>query len=158
MSTSKVISVARVSSALLNADQSDYYSSDGATWDKHADNFYFYGTSDKFKDLITDEAKQIEFKNSAEELQFSDEFIKFISRIEDRLKARVANRNIRSYKTMISYSYDDLESGKHIKKYLDLKTASDSDLKLMLGTVPEAAKEIVFRDINNITVNNNNNQ
>jgi hypothetical protein len=156
MSDSEKITVRRVDNVLLSAEDSDFYSSDGKTWDQYADSHYFYKTSDEYKRLILTESQKMEFVPKDEELDFSDTFIEFVLRVEARLEREKNAPLVRNYSTMISYSYEDPESENRVKKYLDLKTLSDYDLENLTDQIPEALKELMYRAL--ISKNNNTNQ
>lgn len=156
MSTQSKISVDRVNNALWAAKDSDFYSGDGKTWDQYANNLYAYRTSDEYRRLIVSEAAKTEFVPKDKELEFSDEFVKFILRVEDRVQKEKNAPITRKFKTMIPYSYEDPETGKRVKNFLDLKTASDYDLQSIVDDVPEARDELLYRSL--IGENNNTNK
>lgn len=141
------ITASRVTDALIAAQDSDFYSSDGVTWDENADSLYFYGTSDKFKYSLLSEAQKLEFAPKDKEFPFSPEFIELILRIENRLEKNRKAPISRTYPTNIPYSFEDPETGKRVKKYLDLKTASNYELESLVGQIPEALYELLYRSV-----------
>ena len=142
----------RVLSALSAADKSDFYSSNGKTWDRYANTAYFYETSDEYKKLLVDEAAEKEAVASSLD-DLTPELSAFVLRIEANLEKKRNAPLERNYKTNIGYTYDDRKLGKKVRGYLDLKKASDEDLQSIIDDVPEARKELMYRAL--IEKNNN---
>jgi hypothetical protein len=145
----------RVMDALFNSTNSDYYSSDGKTWDPYASTIYFRDTSDKYQKSLVAEAAEKELKAASLD-DLSPALSEFILRVEDRVAKQASAPIERNYKTNIGYTYEDPKSGKKVRGYLDIKKASEADLQSIIDDVPEARLELMYRSLTQ--KNNNTNQ
>lgn len=134
----------RVADAFFNSVDSDYYSSDGQTWDQYASTVYFQDTTDKYQKELLKEAAEKELKAASLD-DLSPALSEFVLRIEKQVAERASAPIERNYKTNIGYTYEDPSSGKKTKGYLDLKKASNEDLQSIVDDVPEARLELMYR-------------
>lgn len=144
----------RVADAFFNSLDSDYYSSDGQTWDRYASTIYFEGTTAKYNAELLKEAIEKELKAASLD-DLSPALSEFVLRVEKRVAERASAPIERNYKTNIGYTAEDPKSGKKTKGYLDLQKASDADLQSIVDDVPEARLELMYRALTQESNNTN---
>lgn len=144
----------RVADAFFNSVDADYYSSDGHTWDPHASTIYFVDTTAKYNTELAKEAAEKELKAASLD-DLSPALSEFVLRVEKRVAERASAPIERNYMTNIGYTYEDPQSGKKTKGYLDLKNISDLDLQSIVEDVPEARLELMYRVLTQKSNNTN---
>lgn len=139
----------RFAEALSQANPSDYYSSDGVTWDLKADwnkAPEFIKTSDEFKSALI-VAINAAVDEAPEEQDVLPELMEFVVRVETRnndyLKPKPEGRQ---HRTKITYYSEDFVN-KPKEVTIDLSTMEDSELEQLVLQIPEAASELVYREL-----------
>jgi hypothetical protein len=139
----------RFAEVLSQAIPSDYYSSDGQTWDPKADwneSPEFIKTSDEFKSALT-VAVNAAVDEGSEEQDVLPELMDLAVRVETRnndyLKPKPEGRQ---HRTKITYYSEDFIN-KPKETTIDLSTMEDSELEQLVLQIPEAVSELVYREL-----------
>jgi hypothetical protein len=139
----------RFAEVLSQADKSDYFSSDGKVWDPKADwnsTPQYAKTSDEFETLLMG-AINAAVDEGLEEQDVLPELMEFVVRVETRnndyLKPKLEGRQ---HRTKITYYSEDFIN-KPKETTIDLSTMEDSELEQLVLQIPEAASELVYREL-----------
>lgn len=139
----------RFAEVLSQADSSDYYSSDGKTWDSDASwstSAEYAKASDEYRATL-EAAINIAVDQGLEEQDILPELMEFVIRIETRnndyLKPKPEGRQ---HRTKITYYSEDFVN-KPKEVTIDLSTMEDSELEQLVLQIPEAASELVYREL-----------
>lgn len=139
----------RFAVAYSNAKISDFFSSDGETWDETADwivNSELEKPNNEFRLKLSDAIDQA-IAEGLEEQDVWPELMNLVVRVETReneyLKPKPQGRQ---HRTKITYYSEDFVN-KPKEVTIDLSTMEDSELEQLVLQIPEAASELVYREL-----------